>query len=50
MQRAYIAVLALAISLIPAATQAEEMPKTAKQLPGDQIPEFLNGNKFNVNR
>lgn len=48
MQRLYIAVLASALSLSSASTQAEEMPKSAKQLTGDQIPEFLNGKKFNV--
>ena len=48
MKRLYIAVLASALSLSSAYTQAEEMPKSAKQLTGDQIPEFLDGKKFDV--
>jgi hypothetical protein len=48
MRHLYIAVLASTLALISSSTQAQEMPKGAKQLTGDQITEFLNGKKFNV--
>jgi hypothetical protein len=48
MQYLYIAILASTIALTSTSTQAQEVPRSAKQLMGDQIPEFLHGKKFNV--